>query len=165
LIDAGAAAVLIIHHVPKTGKGKGGKYRGATAIPGGVGGALFVEKIGRLGVKIEGFKTRDGEDSAIELALAFPREDEIKDKSGRVKYSVVRSGLDRRSELQARILEYVRENAVVPDKERPMANSVAKALGGDRNEVYTMIKQLKNEGLLICVKRKGGGWAVLVTLS
>jgi len=156
LIDAGAVAVLIIHHVPKSGKGKGGKYRGATAIPGGVGGALFVEKIGRLGVKIEGFKTRDGEDSAIELALAFPTEDQIKDKTGRVTYSVVRSGLDRRSELRTRIVDYVRENTIVPDKERPTANSVAKALGGDRNEVYAAIKELKVEGLLISVNDKRG---------
>jgi hypothetical protein len=156
LIDAGAIAVLIIHHVPKAGKGKGGKYRGATAIPGGVGGALFVEKIGRLGVRIEGFKTRDGEDSELELALTFPSADKMKDKTGRVTYIVVRGGIDRDSELRTRIVDYVRENAIVPDKDKPTANSVAKAMGGDRNEVYTIIKELKSEGLLISTNDKRG---------
>lgn len=143
LIDAGAVAVLIIHHVPKAGRGKSGKYRGATAIPGGVGGALFVEKIARLGVKIEGFKTRDGEDSMIELLLRFPSELEMKAKTGRVSYSIVRSGLDRNSELREAIVSHVALNG--PSS----GNSIAKSIGGDRNEIYAAIKILKDEKRLL----------------
>jgi putative DNA primase/helicase len=138
LIDAGAAGVLIIHHVPKAGKGKGGKYRGATAIPGGVGGALFVEKVGRTGVRIEGFKTRDGEDSLIELLLEFPTEQEIKAKTGRVTYKIVKGGLDRSAELKDSILAYVQAHV----KEKLSRNKIAKGIGRDRVEIYGVINGL-----------------------
>lgn len=155
LIDAGAVGVLIIHHVPKTGKGKGAMYRGATAIPGGVGGALFVEKVGRLGVKIGGFKTRDGEDSLIELALQFPTEEEIKNKSGRVTYSVVRAGLDKTSQLLANVVDFIRE--ANQRGEVPSANEVSKELGGDRNENYAAVKRLTTEGKIIPDSSRRGG--------
>ena len=148
LIDAGAVGVLIIHHVPKAGKGKGGKYRGATAIPGGVGGALFVEKIGRTGVKIEGFKTRDGEDSLIELLLEFPAEQETKAKTGRMTYKVIKGGLDRSAELKDSILAYVHAHV----KEELSRNKIAKGLGGDRVEVYGVINGLIGDDRLVDAK-------------
>lgn len=141
LVDAGAVGALVIHHIPKSGKGKGGKYRGATSIPGGVGGALFVEKVGRLGVKIEGFKTRDDEDSLIELQLAFPNKQEMEDKTGRITYTVTKSGLDRSAELKESILHYVSQHG----KEGLSRNKIAKGVGGDRNEVFGVVNALLSE--------------------
>jgi putative DNA primase/helicase len=164
LIDAGAVGVLIIHHVPKTGRDKGRMYRGTTAIPGGVGGALFVEKVKQVGVKISGFKTRDGEDSLVELLLKFPSESEIKDKTGRVTYSIARAGMDRSAELISSVVDFVRTaNA---KNVSPTANQIAKGLGGDRNEIYGLVDRLTLDRTLIPndPHKKGGGGLKVASL-
>jgi hypothetical protein len=142
LIDAGAVGVIIIHHVPKTGKGKGKMYRGTTAIPGGFGGALFVEKVDRLGVKISGFKTRDDEETEIELQLQFPSKSDTGNKTGRLTYKIIKSGLDREGELKAQIVRHVRDN------DGCSVNDVFKAVGGAKKEVCDFVDQLVKKGRL-----------------
>jgi len=100
-----------------------------------------------LGVKIGGFKTRDGEDSLVELVLQFPTEQEVKDKCGRVTYTIVRAGLDKTAELSSTVLDFVR--AANQRGEVLSANEVAKGLGGDRNEIYGLIKRLTDDRKLI----------------
>jgi hypothetical protein len=147
LIDAGAIGVLILHHVPKSGAGKGKMYRGSTGIPGGVtGGALYVEKIGATGVKLTGFKTRDGEDAAIELELEFPSEATTKDKTGRVTYKLIQSGMTSLEQIDAAILEQVR----IDNKagKHPSANQVVKQIGCHRNTGLDRVKVLVDEAKL-----------------
>jgi hypothetical protein len=107
LIDAGAVGVILLHHVPKTGHGRAGQYRGSTAIPGGVGAALHVQKIGRLGVKIEGFKSRDGEDVTVELEMNFPSDEDFKKGKKRVTYKVVEGGLFKSDPVPSAVLQYL----------------------------------------------------------
>lgn len=58
LLDAGAIAVLILHHVAKS---PGNNYRGAASIPGSVGACYVVkkDKNNPCRISIEGFKARD----------------------------------------------------------------------------------------------------------
>ena len=120
LIDAGAVGVIVLHHVPKNTNGRGGKYRGSTAIIGGAGAALLVEKEGDLSVSITGFKTRDGETLSINLTFKFPPEG---DEDSRMSYSVGASAPTKLTVPQ-RIEKYVESHPMGSTK-RDIARNVA----------------------------------------
>jgi hypothetical protein len=134
LVTAGAAAVIILHHVPKNGNGKGGRYRGSTSIPAAGSNALLVEKVGKNTAKIKGFKTRDGEDQSIELKLSFSTQ--------AVSYEVINSGRDPDAELRDRIEQYVRQH------DGCSANDVVTALGKRKKTVLDHIDAMVNIGRL-----------------
>ena len=97
LITAGAVAVVILHHVPKSG----GSYRGTTAIPAAVDGAIEVSKSKGV-VTLKGFKARDSEERVIELKIKFG--------STAVTYEVLDPGLDSEEQFQETIRAYVMEH-------------------------------------------------------
>lgn len=129
LIDAGAVSVILLHHVNRSGR-----YRGSSGIPGGVGGAILISKDG-ASVRLKGFKTRDGENKDIELKLKF--------SPGRADYEVIRSGIDRASELKTRIIEHVQHN------DGCSASELVDALGSRRQDIYDLVEVLTRDGQLI----------------
>ncbi len=134
LVTAGAAAVIVLHHVPKSGNGKGGHYRGSTSIPAAGSNALLVKKAGKSTAKIAGFKTRDGEDQSIELKLSFSTQ--------AVSYEVINSGRHPDAELRDEIEDHVRKN------DGCSGNNVAKALGKRKSTVLDTIDAMVKIGRL-----------------
>jgi AAA domain/RepB DNA-primase from phage plasmid len=133
LIDAGAVGVLVLHHVPKNQKGRGGKYRGSTAIIGGAGAAMFVEKTGKTDVSITAFKTRDGEDIQLNLKLNFP------ENVGKITYTV--NGETSEQSIRAKVIETIQNH---PGESR---NGIVKLVGGKRQNVLAVIEDLARVGL------------------
>jgi hypothetical protein len=135
LVISGAAAVIVLHHVPKNGNGKAGHYGGSTSIPAAGSNALLVEKKGKNTAIIKGFKSRDGEDQVIEIKLHFgPRE---------VGYEVIKAGRDPDEELRDQIEQYVRDN------DGCSANDVVSALGKRKATVLAAIEAMVRIGRLL----------------
>lgn len=134
LIDAGAVAAIVLHHVPKAGSGKGKLYRGSTSIPGAGGGALFVEKEGKYGVNLSGFKTRSGEDQEVKLRMVFGVRE--------VSYEVIESGREPDAELRDRICDFVRLHDGCSMK------TLADALGGRKQTVVDTVDAMALTGRL-----------------
>jgi hypothetical protein len=141
LVTTGAVAVIVLHHVPKGGKGKGGSYRGSTSIPAAGTNALLIEKHDKYTAKIQGFKSRDGEDQKIELKLNF--------RSDAVTYEVINSGRDSEAVLLDEIEEYVQKN------DGCRKNSVSTALHKRKEKVNEKIDDMVRAGRLN--KDKDGG--------
>ena len=142
LIDAGAVGVIVLHHVPKNTNGRGGKYRGSTAIIGGAGAALLVEKTSELGVSITGFKTRDGETLSVNLLFKFPPEG---DEDGRMSYSVGGSAAPAKLTLRQRIEKFVESHPMGSTK-RDIARHVK--CGGGTAGLYGLIEAMLAEKVL-----------------
>jgi AAA domain/CHC2 zinc finger len=134
LVTAGAAAVVVLHHVPKNGNGRAGQYRGSTSIPAAGSNALVIQKSGKNKATIKGFKTRDGADQSIELMLSF--------SAHAVTYEVIKSGRDPDAELGDQIEEYVQEN------DGCSANDVVNALGKRKHTVLVKIEEMLRTGRL-----------------
>lgn len=101
LVTAGARAVIVLHHVPKGGRGAGSSYRGSTSIPAAGSAALLIEKEGKDKAIIKGMKSRDGQLQTIRIKLSFGKQ---------VTYKVLDDGLDPETELRASIETYVQQN-------------------------------------------------------
>jgi|GEM_PF-4053135 hypothetical protein len=152
LIQAGAAGVLILHHVPKTGKDNARKYRGSTAITAAVGNALFVKKYelnGKPYVSLTGFKSRDGADQEIELKMNFGLE--------AVTYEVVSSGLDPEFELRRRIEKYLADNPGTT------IENIASELDIRKQDVGESLAAMEKIGVVVRLAPgpkggRGGGW-------
>lgn len=140
LVTNGAAAVIVLHHTPKSGKGNAGAYRGSTAIPGAAAGAVLIEKQGKDRATLKGFKTRDGENQDIELKLNFGPET--------VTYEVVKSGRETGADLRDQIEDYVQKN------DRCSMTEVSKAIDKRRTTVFSTIKEMISTGRLM--KDSGG---------
>jgi AAA domain len=132
LIDAGAVGVLVLHHVPKSSSGsRAGKYRGSTAIVGGAGAAMTIEKTGSLTAMVSGFKTRDGEDMSLNLKFTFPTQAEIDAKTGKV--TCVATGaknVSPQDRLSERILDCVKKHPGITK------TAIVQMIGGNRNAIF-----------------------------
>ena len=123
LIDAGAVSVILLHH-----NNRSGDYRGSSGIPAGMGGAIAIKKIGSTGVRLDSYKTRDGEDRSIEIKLNFA--------PGQVTYEIVTSGLDKTEDLKARIVQHVKSDGGCS------TSNVVDSVGGRRQDVYDAVQSL-----------------------
>lgn len=143
LIDAGAVGVLVLHHITKQPNSKGGNYRGSTAIPGGAGAALLVEKVGVTGIKISGFKARDAEQQAAELRLSFPTGIVGYGNESRITYEVISSLAPKSLASEGKATEArFRIIAEVDKKPGQSRNTIVTLAGINRNSGFAIIKEL-----------------------
>jgi hypothetical protein len=154
LISAGATAVIVLHHVPKSGEGQGGKYRGSTAIPAGGTVALLVkkenEKDGEVDLTISGFKVRDGSKEDAKVTLRFRFDDAV-------TYEVLQESQDSDVILQNKVLAYV------GDHDCCSASAVADAVRGKRTRIQAAMDALKSRKLLFVSGGRGRKGLLLST--
>jgi hypothetical protein len=142
LVTAGAASVIVLHHVPKNGKGKGGSYRGSTSIPAAGAAALFIEKEGKYTARIHGFKSRDGEEQKIGIKLSF---------GPSVTYEVIDAGRDPETELRDAIEDHVQQNPGCS------AVDIERVFRKRHKTVRDTVNSMIRNGRLHRVGPKGGG--------
>lgn len=132
LITTGAAAVIVLHHTPKTGSGSAGAYRGSTAIAGAVSGAILIKKGEKYTATLKSFKTRDGEDRDIKIKLRFGLD--------AVTYEVLDAGRGSEADLRDQIEQHVQQHDGCTRTE------AAKAVGKRRKTVFETIKAMIRTG-------------------
>jgi len=145
LITAGAKAVLVLHHVPKSGKGNGGSYRGSTAIVAAGANAIVAERVERT-VTLTTFKSRDGENTKIRLSMFIS-----KDKAS---YEVISSGPEPEMALNDRILGHIFKN------ESCSTEDVRIAVKARKESVVASLKELEAEGKICRSEKSKGRWVI-----